>query len=298
MSTTEEPRAPTAWHADAPAGVLSRLGTTEGGLSSREAAARLARHGPNRLPRIARPSALELLLGELRNPLIYPLLLSAAVAIALGNLEDSLVVLAVVVLNALIGFGQEYRAGRAIAALAALMEETARVRRDGQWVEVEAEQVVPGDVVAVAQGERVLADLRLLEAQSLHTREAALTGESAPVDKRVTPAASAAPLAERHRVLYAGTVHGPRTPEREVDLARAGGAGATNPEAIVELLRAGVLCNDAPSNVGRGRRWAIRPRQRCSRPRSCAASTRSGSAPPSRASRLSRSMRSVASWRP
>ncbi len=105
MSTTEEPRAPTAWHADAPAGVLSRLGTTEGGLSSHEAAARLARHGPNRSPRIARPSALELLLGELRNPLIYPLLLlSAAVAIALGNLEDSLVVLAVVVLNALIGF--------------------------------------------------------------------------------------------------------------------------------------------------------------------------------------------------
>jgi magnesium-transporting ATPase (P-type) len=120
VSTTEEPRAPTAWHADAPASVLSRLRTTEGGLSSHEAAARLARHGPNRLPRIARPSALELLLGELRNPLMYALLLSAVVAVALGELEDGLVVLAVVVLNALIGFGQEYRARSGVSSRALL----------------------------------------------------------------------------------------------------------------------------------------------------------------------------------
>ena len=102
-------------------------------------------------------------------------------------------VLAVVVLNALIGFAQEYRAGRAIAALAELVAEPARVRRDGAWVEIPAEQVVPGDLLEVAQGDRVAADLRLLDAAALRAQEAALTGESEPVDKGVAAVAADAP---------------------------------------------------------------------------------------------------------
>ena len=104
--------------------------------------------------------------------------------------------LAVVVLNALIGFAQEYRAGRAIAALAELVAEPARVRRDGAWVEIPAEEVVPGDLVEVAQGDRVAADLRLLDAAALRAQEAALTGESEPVDKDVTAVPADAPLAD------------------------------------------------------------------------------------------------------
>jgi P-type E1-E2 ATPase len=115
-------------------------------------------------------------------------------------------VLAVVVLNALIGFAQEYRAGQAIAALADLVAEPARVRRDGAWVEIPAENVVPGDLLEVAQGDRVAADVRLLDATALRAQESALTGESEPVDKGIEPVADDAPLADRRSLLFAGTV--------------------------------------------------------------------------------------------
>ena len=195
-----------AWHAQPAAEVLRVLGTGEEGLSWAEARSRLARHGPNQLPVSEGPSALTLLAAQLKNPLLYALLASAAVAFAFGEIEDGAVVLAVVVLNALIGFAQEYRAGRAIAALSHLVVEPARVRRDGDWVELPAEQLVPGDLVAVSEGERVTADVRLLEAHGLRTQEAALTGESTPVDKRPDPVPSSTPLAERQSVLHAGTL--------------------------------------------------------------------------------------------
>jgi calcium-translocating P-type ATPase len=137
---------------------------------------------------------------------MYALVLSAAAAAAFGELEDAAVVLAVVVLNALIGFVQEYRAGRAIAALADLVAEPALVRRNDAWVQVPAEVVVPGDVLSVAQGDRVSADVRLLHAERLRTQEAVLTGESAPVDKHPGVAPPTAPLADRHSMLHAGTV--------------------------------------------------------------------------------------------
>jgi calcium-translocating P-type ATPase len=137
---------------------------------------------------------------------MYALVASAAVAFAFGEFADGAVVLAVVVLNALIGFGQEFRAGRAISALSELVVESARVRRDGDWVTLPADELVPGDVVAVAEGERVSADLRLLESQGLRTQEATLTGESTPVDKRPDPVSPSTPLAERQSLLHAGTL--------------------------------------------------------------------------------------------
>jgi calcium-translocating P-type ATPase len=195
-----------SWHASSRAEVLAELDGDAAGLSAEEARARLARGGPNRLPEAAGPSAARLLLDQLRTPLIGALVLAGALALALGEIEDGVVVLAVVILNALIGFGQEYRAGRAIAALADLVAEPARVRRDGVWVKLPAEQVVAGDVLEVEQGDRVAADLRLLASSALRAEEAALTGESEPVDKGVEAVAADAPLAERHSVLYAGTV--------------------------------------------------------------------------------------------
>jgi len=194
------------WHASSRTDALTELSSRREGLSTDEATARLLRDGLNRLPSAAGPSAGRLLLDQVRTPLIGALVLAGALALALGEVEDGIVVLAVVVLNALIGFAQEYRAGRAIAALAELVAEPARVRRDGAWIEIPAEQVVTGDVLDVAQGDRVAADLRVLEAASLRAEEAALTGESEPVAKRVEPVAADAPLAERSSVLYAGTV--------------------------------------------------------------------------------------------
>jgi calcium-translocating P-type ATPase len=186
--------------------VATELEAGADGLTSADAEARLERFGPNQLPEAEGPSAARLLLDQVRTPLMWALLASGGLALALGELEDGLVVLAVVVLNALIGFAQEYRAGRAIAALAELVVEPARVRRDGAWIEIPARRVVPGDLLEVAQGDRVAADVRLLDATALRAQEAALTGESEPVDKGVPPVAEDAPLAERHSLLYAGTV--------------------------------------------------------------------------------------------
>ena len=166
---------------------------------------RLADHGPNRLPRAGGPSAWALLARQVDSPLMVALLVSAGIAIALGELEDGLVVLAVVVLNALIGFGQELRAGRAIAALADLVAEPAPVRRDGRWADLPAEAVVPGDLVALAAGDRVPADVRVLHGDALRTQESALTGESEPVAKAAAAVAPQTPLAERTSIAYAGT---------------------------------------------------------------------------------------------
>ena len=121
------------WHALAPEAALGRLAADGSGLTAAEARRRLARHGPNRLPRASGPSALALLARQLASPIMWALLVSAVVALLLGEIEDGLVVLAVVILNAVIGFAQEYRAGRAIAALAEMVAEPARVRRDGAW---------------------------------------------------------------------------------------------------------------------------------------------------------------------
>jgi calcium-translocating P-type ATPase len=186
--------------------VLRALDTTAEGLSSEEARSRLVRYGSNRLPVTKGPSAFALLAEQVTSPLIYALVASAAVAFAFGEVDDGMVVLAVVILNSLIGFGQEYRAGRAIAALSTLIAEPARVRRDGEWVELPAEELVPGDMVGVTEGERITADVRLLETQGLRTEEAALTGESTPVDKRPAAVAASTPLAERRNLLHAGTL--------------------------------------------------------------------------------------------
>ena len=193
------------WHARPPEDVLRALDADVRGLSAAQARQRLAEHGPNRLPRTSGPSAWALLARQVDSPLMYALLASAAVAMAFGELEDGLVVLAVVVLNAVIGFAQELRAGRAIAALADLVAEPARVRRDGGWADLPAEVVVPGDVVALAAGDRVPADLRVLHGDALRTQESSLTGESEPVAKGAVAVAAQTALAERSSIAYAGT---------------------------------------------------------------------------------------------
>ena len=208
METTPAPVPPTAstpWHALPAEVALSRLRSAPTGLSPDDAAQRLAAHGPNRLTGATRPGAWRRLLGQFHNLLIYVLLAAAGVTLALGDVVDAAVIAGVVLINAVIGFLQEGKAERALEAVHALLASHATVLRAGERHEVDAAELVPGDVVLLESGGRVPADLRLLGARNLRIDEAALTGESVPVDKDVRPVPDAAPLAERVAMAYAGT---------------------------------------------------------------------------------------------
>jgi magnesium-transporting ATPase (P-type) len=194
------------WHALDLQEVLSALSTSPAGLRSDEAARRLAEHGPNVLPRARREGPLTLLRRQIDSPLIFVLLGSAAIAVALGKVTDGLVVLGVVVLNAAIGFVQESRAGRALEALATMIPEIAKVLRDGEKRSVSAAELVPGDVVLLDAGDKVPADMRLLEARSLRAEEASLTGESVPVAKQLAPVAGDAGIGDRTDLVHGGTM--------------------------------------------------------------------------------------------
>ncbi|MDJ0968796.1 MAG: HAD-IC family P-type ATPase, partial [Kiloniellales bacterium] len=194
-----------AWHAMPAEAVLSKLDAREGGLSTAEAKQRRARFGPNRLPRPRQPGALRLYLRQFKNPLVYLLLLATLVSLGVGEMADALFIFVVLQFNAAIGALQEWKAQRSAAALDALIREVAVARRDGVWVELDAEDLVPGDVVKLESGARIAADLRLLDGQELRADESLLTGESVPVGK--VPDETLAPdlpAAERHNQLFAG----------------------------------------------------------------------------------------------
>ncbi|PZO08510.1 MAG: carbonate dehydratase [Lysobacteraceae bacterium] len=185
---------------------MNALASTAEGLSSSEADRRLQAHGPNRLPEQPRTSALRRLLLQFHNILIYVLLGAAVVTSLLGHVVDTVVILAVVVANALIGYLQEGKAERAMDALRGLLAPRAAVLRDGRRIGVDATALVPGDVVMIEAGDRVPADLRLLQARGLQVQEAMLTGESLPVDKQLTPVAAASPLGDRTCLAFSGTL--------------------------------------------------------------------------------------------
>ena len=194
-----------AWHAVDAAEAMTALGAGPDGLGAGEATARLALHGPNRLPAPPRRTALARLVAQIHNLLIYVLLASALVATVLGHGVDALVILAVVVVNALIGFIQEGRAEDALASIRTMIDPSASVIRDGRRTTLPADDIVPGDVVLLEAGDRVPADLRLIQARSLTLDEAALTGESVPAEKGIAPVAADAPLGDRASLAFSGT---------------------------------------------------------------------------------------------
>ncbi|WP_375743574.1 cation-translocating P-type ATPase [Corallococcus interemptor] len=175
------------------------------GLDRREAEARLRRYGPNTLTR-EQPRSAWLFLGrQFRSGMVWLLLGACGVAALLGEGADAVAIATIVVLNALVGFLQEYRADRAVLALRALTAPSARVLRDGVSAVIPASQVVPGDALVLEAGDVVAADARLLSAHALLTLEAALTGESTPVDKQVGALPDSTPLAERKDRVFMGT---------------------------------------------------------------------------------------------
>ena len=203
---TDGPVQQASWHAltieDAMAG---RTGAPEG-LTDQEARRRLARHGPNRLPAPKRRSALFRFLSQFNNLLIYVLLGAAALTAALGHWVDTKVILAVAIVNATIGFLQEGKAEKALQAIRQMLSPRATLLRGGLRTTLPAETLVPGDLVILEPGDKVPADVRLTRVKGLRLQEAALTGESLPVDKSLGPVPAEAPLGDRTSMAYAGTL--------------------------------------------------------------------------------------------
>jgi Ca2+-transporting ATPase len=194
------------WHALPGDEALRRQGSGPEGLSEVEAARRHARYGPNRFERVPPASAWRILLAQLGNVVVALLAAAAAVALLTGDPLDAGAIAAVLVLNVAIGFTTELRAHRAMEALVALEVSHARVRRDGRWRRVDAQELVPGDVVNLEAGQAVPADARLLESSALRIQEASLTGESVPAEKdAVATLASDLPLADRTTMVYKAT---------------------------------------------------------------------------------------------
>lgn len=204
-SETVPPPSP-AWHAMEPGPVLSAVDSSDQGLTDADAGQRLQRHGPNRLPQALRPSAWRRLALQFHNVLIYVLLACALVTAVLGHVADTVVIVAVVLVNALIGFVQEGKAEKAMDAIRDLLAPRANVLRQGVRTSVAGEALVPGDVVLLEPGDRVPADLRLLVVHGLTVQEALLTGESVPVDKRTEAVDAAAALGDRMGMAYSGTL--------------------------------------------------------------------------------------------
>ena len=197
----------TTWHQETAEATIDRLNVQPSdGLPDAEATRRLAQHGRNELIDRGLKSPWNIFWQQLSGVLIVVLLVAALISVLLGDVEDAVVIMAIVALNAAIGFRQEYRAERAMAALKKMAAPTVRVRRGGHVVDVPSPEITVGDIVLIEAGSAVPADGRLLETANLRIQEAALTGESEPVDKdagAVCPADTA--LGDRHNMAFMGT---------------------------------------------------------------------------------------------
>ncbi len=200
-------RTPQAPHAQDIEQVLAALHSSRDGLSPDEARRRLRQYGPNRLPVKRPPGVFSFFLRQFLSPLIYILLAAALVSAALGEWSDAGFIFAVLLINAVIGTTQEYSAARSAAALSALVSRRARVLRAGEAMEIDAGEVVPGDIVLLESGAKVPCDLRLIASQGLEIDESLLTGESLPVRKDAEAQLDAdTPLADRRNMAFSGTL--------------------------------------------------------------------------------------------
>jgi Ca2+-transporting ATPase len=185
---------------------LSELGSNETGLSSEEAQKRLSEYGPNELKKEKGTSPLKLFLRQFTDILIIILLIATGLSLAIGETIDALIIFAIVIASALLGFIGEYRSEKAVDALKKMTAPTAIVLRDGKETKVQATQLVPGDIVLLYTGDKVPADARLLGAFNLKLDEAALTGESAPVGKGINAIPAETQLNDRNNMVFTGTI--------------------------------------------------------------------------------------------
>jgi Ca2+-transporting ATPase len=229
---------------------------SKSGLAAVEAAARLQRHGPNELREKPRRGLLRMLLDQFADFMILVLIAAAVISGVVGDIKDSAAIIVIVVLNAVIGFVQEFRAERAMAALKAMAAVSAKVLREGETLTLPAAEIVPGDVVLLEAGNVVPADLRLLEAAQLKVDEATLTGESVTVEKHTRALVEAGlPLGDRRNLAYKGTVV---TYGRGRGVAVATGMGTELGKIAASLQQDGELKTPLQKRLAQfGRRLAL-----------------------------------------
>jgi len=198
---TEKP-----WHSMEVDEVLQALRAEKEGLSTEEVQKRLKEYGPNELKKEKRKSPVRLFLEQFTDILIIILLIATALSMAIGEVYDAIVIIAIVIACAVLGFFEEYRAEKALEALKKMTAPTATVLRDGKEVQIQTSEVVPGDILLLYTGDKVPADARLIEAVNMKTDEAPLTGESTPVNKNVKPLPEDTPVSDRRNMVFTGTV--------------------------------------------------------------------------------------------
>ena len=196
-----------SWHAMPMGEVVERLATSvDRGLNAGAAGNRLKKYGPNQLPQGKKRGPLMRFLSQFSNILVYVLLSAGFTKLMLSLWVDAAIIFAVVVLNALLGFIQEGQAEKALDSIRNMLSAEARTTRGGETRLIPAEQLVPGDVVLLELGDRVPADLRLVDAKNLRTEEAALTGESVPAEKTTDLVSANATVGDRHCMAFSGTM--------------------------------------------------------------------------------------------
>ncbi|MGB5663305.1 cation-translocating P-type ATPase [Eudoraea sp.] len=185
---------------------VKNLGSSFSGLTSLEAKKRLKKYGLNKILREQKKSALVFFLDQFKDPLLILLILAGVLSVSIGEMIEGIAMFAIVLLNAILGFVQEYRAEKAMEALQELTAPMALAIRDGEEQKVPASKLVPGDIILLEAGDIIPADSRLIELASLQVDEASLTGESLPVQKKISPANADAPIADQHNMAFMGTV--------------------------------------------------------------------------------------------
>src|SRR5215469_8599659 len=195
------------WHA-MPADEIERQLNVDPahGLDAAEAAGRLSTYGPNRLPKGKEKGPLARFLAQFNNVLIYVLLAAGFIKLMLSLWLDASIIFAVVILNSLLGFLQEGRAEKALDSIRNMLSAEARVLRGGAVRLIAAEELVPGDIVLLESGDKIPADMRLIDAKNLRTEEAALTGESVPADKTTDLVPVKATVGDRENMAFSGTM--------------------------------------------------------------------------------------------
>ncbi|MBU2258096.1 MAG: HAD-IC family P-type ATPase, partial [Candidatus Omnitrophica bacterium] len=193
------------WHNLSKENILLEFNSSNQGLTSQEAGRHLTSFGPNKLKEAKKISVISLFLEQFKSFLIAILLAATVISVSIGEYVEGIVILAIVVMSAVLGFIQNFRAEKALQSLKKMLQPAARVIRDGNELEVLAENIVPGDIVLINAGDRMVADCRILEAMSFKVDEAVLTGESVPIEKsdKVLPQDTSLP--ERTNMLFAGT---------------------------------------------------------------------------------------------
>src|ERR1700733_12984967 len=195
----------TPWHAVAADQVIRRLDTNvQSGLSPADVQQRLEKYGHNRLPEGRKQGPFKRFLLQFNNILVYVLLGAGFVKLMVGLWLDASIILAVVVLNALLGFFQEGKAEKALDSIRNMLSAEARTVRGGETRLVPSEDLVPGDIVLLESGDKIPADLRLIDAKNPRTEEAALTGESVPIDKTTEPVSERATVGDREGMAFSG----------------------------------------------------------------------------------------------